>query len=108
MELMSSRFRSCNSEADVKRYVKALLKAYKIWYFMPGATQFGKSGIPDFICCCKGKFFAIETKFGHNIPTDLQYTRMQEIRDGQGIAVWVNEDRLQLLERLLQRLTNAA
>jgi hypothetical protein len=75
---------------------------------MPGATQYGKSGIPDFICCCDGLFFAIETKFGYNTPTELQYARMEEIRGAKGVAVWVNEDRLEGLERLLIRLTNAA
>lgn len=108
MELMSLKFRKCNGEDDVKKYIKALLKYYGVWYFMPSASQYGTSGIPDFICCYRGRFLSIEAKFGYNKPTDLQGIRMEEIREAHGIAVWINENRLEGLERLLIRLTNAA
>lgn len=69
---------------------------------MPSASQYGTNGIPDFICCRRGKFLAIEAKFGYNEPSDLQDTRMTEIRDSGGLAVWVNEKRLDKLELLLK------
>jgi hypothetical protein len=94
-----------NSESDVKREIKKLLKQFGIWYFMPQAGKFGTSGIPDFVCCTpKGRFLSIEAKFGYNKPSDLQQSRMEDIRAKGGIAIWVNENRLLQLEALLERL----
>lgn len=49
-------------EGKVKDAVKAWLKARGIWFFMPAANGFGRIGVPDFICCWRGRFLAIETK----------------------------------------------
>lgn len=49
-------------EARVKDRVKELLDDYDVWYFMPPASTYGRSGIPDFIGCINGSFFAVETK----------------------------------------------
>lgn len=49
-------------EGRVKAAVKAELKQREIWYCMPIGTGFGKSGVPDFICCWQGLLLAIETK----------------------------------------------
>lgn len=95
---------SLRNESDVKREIKKLLKTFGWWYFMPAANQYGTSGIPDFICCKHGKMLAIEAKFGYNKPSELQQTRMEEIRAVGGIAIWVNELRLADLEALLERL----
>lgn len=93
-----------NYEGDVKAAVKKLLKAYDWWHFMPKAGPYGVNGIPDFICCRAGRLLAIETKVGSKKPTELQKTRMQEIRAAGGIAVWVNEDKLGKLEAMLKEL----
>lgn len=71
---------------------------------MPSASQYGTSGIPDFICCKFGRILTIETKFGYNKPTDLQKARMDEIRAAGGIAIWINETKLPKLEILLAML----
>lgn len=34
----------------------------KFWYYMPPASVYGQRGIPDFVCCDKGMFIAIEAK----------------------------------------------
>ena len=49
-------------EGKVKKEVKKWLEARGIWYAMPMGTGYGRSGVPDFICCWQGKFLAIETK----------------------------------------------
>lgn len=76
-------------EADVKEYVKSVLKSYTpCWWFMPPANGYGRAGIPDFIGCINGKLFAIETKFGSNKPTAMQYREIAGI-DRAGGATWV-------------------
>lgn len=94
-------------EGDVKKAIKALLKKYGWWYYMPNAGAFGTSGIPDFVCLRNGVLLAIEAKFGYNKPSDLQETRMEEIREHGGFAIWINESRLDRLEIVLRDLGKA-
>jgi hypothetical protein len=76
-------------EAIVKDAIKKVLKEYNVWYFMPSANGFGKVGVPDFICCWKGRFLAIEAKAPGKInnTTANQKMRIQEINDAMGIAL---------------------
>lgn len=93
-----------NGEDDVKREIKKILKRHKIWYYMPQAGKFGTVGIPDFICCKNGRLIGIEAKFAKNKPTDIQYARLKEIRDAGGIGIWINDERLQMLDDLLEKM----
>jgi hypothetical protein len=86
-------------EGRVKDDVKKVLKARDIWFFMPMQNGFGVVGIPDFICCWKGQFLAIETKApgkrGQTTPN--QERRIEEIKTHGGWAIVV-DDAKQLIE----------
>lgn len=88
-------------EGRVKEAVKKVLKARGIWFFMPMQNGFGVVGIPDFICCWKGQFLAIETKApGKKADTTPnQERKIQEIKDHGGWALVV-DDAKQLIEFL--------
>jgi hypothetical protein len=45
---------------EIKKYLKSLGGA--CWFFMPHMNGYGRAGIPDFVGCYKGRFFAIEAK----------------------------------------------
>jgi len=79
-------------EKKVKEAIKRALKKYKIYYFMPATGGYGRSGVPDFICCAKGKFLAIEAKAGGNQLTALQAKEIAGIREAGGIALVFNEE----------------
>ena len=89
-------------EKKVKDKVVKLLKAYGIYYFFPATHGFGRSGVPDVICCVSGKFLAIECKAGDNKPTALQEREIAAIKAAGGIAVVVNELNLTMLDGLLK------
>jgi len=89
-------------EKKVKDKVVKLLKAYGIYYFFPATHGFGRSGVPDVICCVSGKFLAIECKAGDNKPTALQEREIAAIKAAGGIAVVVNELNLTMLAGLLK------
>lgn len=91
-------------EADVKDQVKALLKKYHCWYTMPFQAGYGKAGVPDFLICIRGKFLAVETKFGKGQLTALQAKELLEIRTAGGRGWVVNEQNLPELESLLAEL----
>ncbi len=88
-------------EARVKDAVKKLLKERGIWWYMPVQNGMGVVGIPDFVCCNKGSFLAIETKAPgkRNNPTPNQERRIMEIHQAGGAAL-VIDDVSQLKEYL--------
>jgi hypothetical protein len=60
-------------EALVKRDIKRALDKYpRMWYYMPVASRYSVAGIPDFVGCYKGRFFAIEAKAAKGRTTPLQ------------------------------------
>ena len=89
-------------EGKVKAAVKKLLDQHKVYYFMPVTGGYSRNGIPDFVGCVRGKFFAIETKAGKAKPTALQLREMERIKAGGGIAFVINEDNIEDLATLFQ------
>lgn len=90
-------------ESKVKARIKKLLAEYNVYYAMPIGTMFGNSGVPDFLCCVKGRFLAIEAKAGKGRTTALQEKHLADIREAGGLALVVNEDNLDELKELLCR-----
>ena len=84
-------------EAAVKAAVKRILDAHNVYYFPPATGGYGRSGVPDIVCCVKGRFLAIECKAGKGKTTVLQDRELQAIRDAGGMAVVINEDNLDYL-----------
>ena len=78
-------------EAKVKKKVVDVIKKYGAYYFFPATGGYGRSGVPDVVCCYRGMFVAIECKAGSNKPTPLQEAEMQKIRQAQGFVLVVNE-----------------
>jgi len=89
-------------EGKVKAKVVKILKELSVYYFYPVTGGFGRSGVPDIICCVNGYFFGIECKAGKNTPTPLQEAEMQKIRNAGGHTLVVNELNI---EDLREKLT---
>jgi Holliday junction resolvase len=92
-------------EAKVKAKLYKIMKEWGVYYFSPQTGGYGKSGVPDIICCYKGRFIAIECKAGKNKPTLLQEAEMEKIRAAHGVAAVINEDNIDLLEQILKGFT---
>jgi pantoate kinase len=91
-------------EAKVKAKIKTILKEHGVYYAMPIGSGYGNSGVPDFLCCANGHFFAIEAKAGKGVATALQIKNMQQIIDANGLAMVVREDNLDKLEERIKLL----
>lgn len=81
-------------EAKVKSKVVDVIKKNRAYYFFPATGGYGRSGVPDIVCCYRGVFVGIECKAGSNKPTALQEAEMQKIRDAGGFTVVINEDNI--------------
>ena len=76
-------------EGRVKAKVKALLKKYNIYHFMPATGGYGRSGV---------RFLAIECKAGNGKLTPLQSRELALIEEAGGLAYVINEDSIESLE----------
>lgn len=94
-------------EAKVKQQIKQILKELNLWYFMPPANGYGRSGIPDFIGCLKGRLIAIEAKAGKGKTTALQDREIQKIKDAGGFVLIVNESNIHTLKDLITSWTSS-
>jgi Holliday junction resolvase len=93
-------------ESKVKAAVVKLLKQYGAYYFFPATHGYGRSGVPDIVCCIKGKFLAIECKAGKGETTALQDKEINAIRTAQGVAAVARETNLDMIEQILKELTH--
>lgn len=82
-------------EAKVKKKVVDVIKKHGAYYFFPATGGYGRSGVPDIVCCYRGIFIAIECKAGSNKPTALQEAEMAKIREAQGFVLVVNETNIE-------------
>ncbi len=86
-------------EGKVKDKIKKILTAHKIYYAMPIGTGYGNSGVPDFLCCMKGKFLAVEAKADMiSKITALQVKQGDEIENSGGSFWIVHADNIHLFE----------
>ena len=91
-------------EKKVKAQVVEVLKAHGVYYFFPATYGMGRSGVPDIICCYKGRFLAIECKAGAGKTTALQDRELAAIKAAGGVQMVVNEKNLGELAVLLNVL----
>lgn len=94
-------------EKKVKDKVVAVLKDEGVYYFFPATHGFGRSGVPDIVCCINGKFLAVECKAGTNKPTALQVREIEAIRKCNGVAIVVNEANWDMVRDLIRTLKGA-
>ena len=74
-------------EAKVKAEIKKVLVEFGCWYFMPMMNGYGRSGIPDFVGCYKGRFFGIEAKGPDGKTTPNQDRELAAIMQADGFTV---------------------
>jgi Holliday junction resolvase len=93
-------------EKIIKTKISKELKARgdDVYYFCPATGGYGRSGVPDFICCVRGVFLAIEAKAGGNKTTPLQDVELDKIRVAGGEPLILDEDTVDLLGPILDRL----
>jgi penicillin-binding protein-related factor A (putative recombinase) len=91
---------SITPEGKVKISIKKILRNSGAYFSMPFTGGYGSSGTPDFLVCYKGKFIGIEAKTRGNKPTQLQLKNLTEIEYAGGLAIVINEDNIDQLERI--------
>ena len=91
-------------EKKVKEKIVKVLKEEGVYYFFPATHGFGRSGVPDIVCCVNGCFLAIEVKAGTNKPTALQVREIEAIRRCNGVAVVANDENWDMVRGLVHNM----
>lgn len=68
----------------IKRYLHTLGDA--VFYWKEHGGPFGTNGVPDIICCYKGRFLGMECKLPGGVLTELQKRAIDKINKAGGIA----------------------
>jgi len=73
-------------KADIKKFLNSLPNCF---WWMPPVNGYGTNGIPDFVGCYLGVFFAIEAKRpgGLSGVTALQQDKINRINQAHGYAI---------------------
>ena len=70
--------------AAIKRYLSSL--GSDVFYFKEHGGPYGTSGVPDIICCYKGRFLGLEVKLPGGRLTELQKRALVKINRAGGIG----------------------
>ena len=90
-------------ESKVKDKIKKVLEDNHVYYAMPVGSGYGRSGVPDFLCCVAGQFLAIEAKAtSKDTPTALQIREMKRIEASDGMAMVIHEGNVGYLQGLIK------
>ena len=70
--------------AVIKKYLASL--GSDIFFWKEHGGPYGTSGVPDIICCYKGRFLGLEVKLPTGVLTELQKRAIEKINRAGGLA----------------------
>ncbi len=70
--------------AAIKRYLASL--GSDVFFWKEHGGVYGTNGVPDIICCYKGRFLGLECKLPGGRLTELQKRAIDKINRAGGIA----------------------
>ena len=84
----------------IKRYLASL--GSDVFFWKEHGSVYGTNGVPDIICCYKGRFLGLECKLPGGRLTKLQKRTIEKINRAGGVACLVEsvEDVKRVIERV--------
>lgn len=73
--------------AKLRKEICAYLASIGAWYVSTNSQGYGRKGIPDILCCYRGRFVAIEVKAGRDKPTPWQLRELGGITTSGGLSI---------------------
>ena len=70
--------------AAIRKYLASL--GSDVFFWKEHGGPYGTSGVPDIICCYKGRFLGLEVKLPTGALTELQKRAIEKINRSGGIA----------------------
>ena len=76
-------------EATIQKNIARYLKDLGAWCFKVHGSPYQRAGVPDLLCCHKGRFYAFEVKRPGERATPIQAHELEQIRAAGGEAAVV-------------------
>ena len=76
-------------EATIQRNIVRYLKDLGAWCLKVHGSPYQRAGVPDLLCCHKGRFYAFEVKRPGERPTPLQSHELQQVQTAGGVSAVV-------------------
>lgn len=94
-------------EKQFEDKIKKYLKEQGCWFLKYwGGAAYTKSGIPDILVCCKGRFVGVEVKAPNGKPSDLQIYNLRQIDRAGGLAILLYPKDFDMFKRLVDNPDN--
>ncbi|MBR4889734.1 MAG: VRR-NUC domain-containing protein [Clostridia bacterium] len=97
-------------EKSIENQIKATLTQLgkNVWFFKHAASAAMKVGIPDIVCCIKGRFVGIEVKQANGHQSEAQKVCENNIlaAGGEYWLVYSYEDFVNKFNNFVRRLRN--
>ena len=68
----------------IKKYLASL--GSDVFFWKEHGSMYGTNGVPDIICCYKGRFLGLECKLPGGRLTELQKRAIEKINRAGGVA----------------------
>ena len=95
------------AEKNFENKVKKYLKEQGAWFIKYwGGAAYTKSGIPDILACCNGKFLGIEVKAKNGKPSELQLYNLKKIDEAGGFAILLYPKDFERFKELVQTIND--
>lgn len=100
-------------EKNFENRIKDFLKEEGCWFvkYWSGKSATGKTftkeGIPDILCCCNGRFVAIEVKGSKGKASDLQLYNLFKIDEAGGYAVLLYPEQFECFKNFIRCLNES-
>ena len=89
------------AEKTFENKIKKYLKDNDIFYVKFFANGYTVSGVPDILACVDGKFWGIEVKAENGKVSALQFEKINQIADANGVAVVVFPSGFDVFKKML-------
>ena len=94
-------------EKSTKEQIRDILDEARVYYTMPPANGYGRSGNFDFVCNVRGAFLGIEAKRdSKEPPTTLQTENARAAQEAGGVTLLIHKDNLHVLKATVNALCN--
>ena len=84
----------------IKRYLASL--GSDVFFWKEHGSVYGTNGVPDIICCYKGRFLGLECKLPGGRLTELQKRAIEKINRAGGVACRVES--VEEVKRVIARV----
>ena len=91
------------AEKNFENKIKGFLKDHGCWFLKYwGGAAYTKSGIPDILACCTGKFLGIEVKAKNGKPSELKLYNLKKIDEAGGFAILLYPDDFETFKTMIE------